>query len=84
MNELLYLGNRDVADETDVAQAFQLNENAQAEAAIRALMKPEYLITEDGWYCPLQCVDCGENIPVPRLQMERKRCISCQALIERY
>lgn len=43
MNELLYLGNRDVADETDVAQAFQLNENAQAEAAIRAMMKPELM-----------------------------------------
>lgn len=72
-----------MADIIDTANAFAARLNADAEARARATaaksVAPEYDPTFNG----LNCVDCGEVIPAPRLAMGKVRCMECQDFLER-
>lgn len=66
-------------------QAQQINEKhmeASIEAA-RSLNKPEQVQNPDGTWPEPDCIDCGEEIPEPRLKLGRVRCVECQEVLER-
>lgn len=80
-------GQRDVGDAGDegereqratVRHAEQQRDADELEAIERALAR-----IEDGTYG--SCIDCGEDIPLPRLEAQpwAERCVPCQELHER-
>lgn len=56
-------------------------------AIARARSAPEQVQREDEkgtLYWPVtECVDCGDDIPLPRLQLARIRCVVCQEKLEK-
>lgn len=69
-----------MADPIDTAQDNQLNENERAIALQRHRMQPETHEDFDG----KSCVECGDKIPKPRLEMGKVRCVICQTTIENH
>lgn len=51
--------------------------------AVQARNKPEQVKNPDGTWPHEECVDCGEDIPTPRLELGKVRCIHCQTLKEK-
>ena len=70
------------ADDLDRATDLTLamTESYIKDAALRA--KPEQ-VKVDGQWPQKECDDCGENIPVKRLNLGKIRCIFCQEALER-
>lgn len=69
-------------DEFDRASAL---EQAHAEYAlnyIRNKAQPKQVANPDGSYPITEC-ECGEEIPIERLQHGYTNCVHCQTLIER-
>lgn len=67
------------ADELDRAAVLQDRMNEDALAAAKEKNKPETHPDFDGE----TCVECGEDMPLVRLQLGRIRCISCQQIREK-
>ena len=44
--------------------------------------KPQQEPDEHGEYPHVECVDCGDELPVERLRLGRVYCVACQELIE--
>lgn len=74
-----FLDNGDVFDEADHAQWQQLREQADIHSRAMQLNKPETHPDFNGF----ECVECGEEIPLPRLKMHKVRCVECQNDLEK-
>lgn len=74
-----FLDNGDVFDEADHAQWQQLREQADIHSRAMQLNKPESHPDFNGF----ECVECGEEIPLPRLKMHKVRCVDCQNDLEK-
>ena len=70
---------REVYDEADQASMFQMAENEQAIAKVKAKVAPETHPDFDG----KKCLECAGKIPKARLDMGRMRCVHCQTVLEK-
>lgn len=70
--------DHEVYDEADQASMFQMAENEQALAKVKAKLAPERHPDFDGE----NCLECGDKIPKARLAMVKIRCVHCQAALE--
>lgn len=50
---------------------------------VRRRNKPEQVQNPDGTWPEPDCVDCGDAIPLARLNLGKIRCVYCQAALER-
>jgi RNA polymerase-binding transcription factor DksA len=71
------------ADELDRAADLQQAANDAALQRVQRAARPEQVQNPDGTWPHTECVDCGEDIELPRLEMGRVRCFACQELLER-
>ena len=86
--------NERSADPIDEASALEIKTSAASAAAIRSQTAPQVYRHHDGtvetqgqmpdgsWVIP-DCVDCGIDLPLPRLNLGRIRCVGCQTVEER-
>lgn len=72
------LSNSEVYDEADQAQWIQLAEQSSFRERARLANAPETHPDFDGQHC----IDCGEEIPAPRLALFKIRCVECQRALE--
>ena len=56
---------------------------AAAIAAQQRKMAPEQVQNPDGSWPVTECLACGDDIPLPRIQMGKVRCVFCQERRER-
>ena len=70
----------DILDQAD--EATQRFREAK-EAEIRQKLKPEQVQNDDGTWPHEFCVECGDDLPLGRIELGRIRCVVCQEKIER-
>lgn len=71
------------ADPVDIASDLELLHNEQLVAFARNANKPEQEKNPDGTWDEMECRDCGEDIPLARLEMGKVRCVDCQSILEK-
>lgn len=71
------------ADPLDVATMVSEIATQDALDRTRRLAAPEQVQNADGTWPTTDCVDCGEPIETPRLELGKLRCITCQIALER-
>jgi RNA polymerase-binding transcription factor DksA len=70
-------------DPLDAAAELTENLNRAAEEHVRLKARPEQIKDAQGNWHTTSCIDCEEDIELPRLEMGRVRCFSCQDLLEK-
>ena len=70
------------ADILDQASNVTLASTANQIAHLSYLAAPEQIQNEDGTWPETECVDCGEEIEVGRLELAKVRCFRCQQSLE--
>jgi RNA polymerase-binding transcription factor DksA len=74
---------REVGDEVDRANELAQMETENSLYLARKKAAPEQLPRADGTYEQTDCIDCGGEIPLGRLNLGKVRCIGCQSALER-
>jgi RNA polymerase-binding transcription factor DksA len=69
---------QDVHDEGDIASAIEMGFIAQALSRHKEKVAPEQHPDFDGE----NCLECGNEIPMVRLEMGKIRCVHCQEALE--
>lgn len=64
------------------AEAVAEAEREAALSNVRKALRPEQVQNPDGSWPHPECVDCGEDIPLRRLDLGKIRCIFCQNVKE--
>ncbi len=83
MNEPSWIIDKS-ADNNDHASALTELANETAILQARAKAKPKQVKNKDGTWPTLECVECGENIGLKRLEITGSDlCIDCAELLER-
>jgi RNA polymerase-binding transcription factor DksA len=70
------------ADNFDRASDLEIAQTESSIAAVRNAAKPEQVKVGGEWR-QKECEDCGDEIPIGRLDLGRIRCIACQEALER-
>ena len=70
------------ADILDQASNVTLASTANQIAHLSYLAAPEQERNADGSWPETECVDCGEEIEVGRLELAKVRCFRCQQSLE--
>lgn len=71
------------ADVLDTAANLTLASTATQVAHHSYLAAPEQVQNEDGTWPVTECVDCGDEIEVGRLELSKVRCLRCQEILEK-
>lgn len=71
------------ADPVDIASDLELMHTAHYVAQARKANKPEQVQNPDGTWPETECIDCGVEIPLPRLELGKVRCVECQSILEK-
>ena len=71
------------ADILDQASNVTLASTANQIAHLSYLAAPEQIQNEDGTWPVTECVDCGYEIEVGRLELAKIRCKRCQETLEK-
>lgn len=72
------LDSNEVYDEGDIASKIEMNFIAQALGRHKEKMAVETHPDFDG----KTCIECGEDIPLARLNLKKIRCVDCQSELE--
>jgi len=70
-------------DELDRAAVIADAHNRACIDKVRHALRPEQEPDEFGTYAVTECVECGDTIPVERLNMGKIYCVFCQEQRER-
>ena len=71
------------ADILDAAANLTLASTATQVAHHSYLAAPEQVQNKDGTWPVTECVDCGDEIEVGRLELSKVRCLRCQEILEK-
>ncbi|OFV49737.1 MULTISPECIES: TraR/DksA C4-type zinc finger protein [Oligella] len=71
------------ADFLDQASENELASTELFIAQVRERNKPEQVKNEDGTWQETECIDCGDEIPLARLELGKVRCVYCQEALEK-
>ena len=71
------------ADVLDAAANLTLASTTNQIAHLSYLAAPEQVQNKDGTWPVTECVDCGDEIEVGRLELSKVRCLRCQETLEK-
>jgi RNA polymerase-binding transcription factor DksA len=70
------------ADDIDRASDLTMQQTEDALNEVRRRAQPEQ-VQVDGEWRQKECEDCGDEIPLARLNLGKIRCVHCQGALER-